>query len=111
MEKLPQELIDFVLEETIRLSASDKKHILNLRGVCKSFNAAIVPFAFRMLQIDLDLLQREGSIEHLYGVLPTVGERCETLYIDMSTMMDTGMHPLTASASYYSCRPQAYSHC
>lgn len=107
MDKLPTELLDLILQCNVRMSSCEKNAILNLRFVCKGFDAVLKPYIFKTLQLEFSrflsyrrrqVLELEGSgrgeAEDLAALrekaLEDVAPLTGSVYIDMMVVRDEG---------------------
>ncbi|KAL5314265.1 hypothetical protein ACEPPN_018690 [Leptodophora sp. 'Broadleaf-Isolate-01'] len=87
MDSLPTEILGLILEWEVRMCERQKNTILNLRFVCKAFDMALRPYAFKTLQLEFSRFLRNRPTpgrQNLVGV----GGICEALYLDMMVVRD-----------------------
>jgi hypothetical protein len=89
MEALPAELLALILEWNVRMCRGDKNTLIELRFVCKAFDAILKPYVFKTVQLEFSKFLRHeptSSTTHL----ERVGGLCESMYLDMMIIRDEG---------------------
>src|SRR5689334_22946791 len=87
MDKLPRELIDAVLHQSV--ADGPKNTILKLRLVCRLFDRILKPFACRTLGLEFSRLSKITSYPRPeIDALQTIGYHCKSLYIDLMVLRD-----------------------
>jgi hypothetical protein len=89
METLPTELLRLILDWNVRMCRADKNRILDLRLVCKTFDAVLKPCTFKTVQLEFSRFQRQGRPS--LCDLARVGSFVEALYMDMMIVRDEGV--------------------
>ncbi|CZT41918.1 uncharacterized protein RSE6_01732 [Rhynchosporium secalis] len=87
MDSLPTEILGLILDWEVRMCERQKNIILNLRLVCRAFDVALRPYAFRTLQLEFSRYLRSHPNPGVKG-LEGVGVICEALYLDMMVVRD-----------------------
>lgn len=87
MERLPRELLDAVLEYCV--ARGYKNDILDLRLVCRAFDAFLKPFACRTIGLEYSRLSKASKYPRPQrDALQTIGYHCKSLYIDLMVLRD-----------------------
>ncbi|KAL2066968.1 hypothetical protein VTL71DRAFT_1392 [Oculimacula yallundae] len=87
MDSLPTEILGLILKWEVCMCERQKNTVLNHRLVCKAFDAALRPYAFRTLQLEFSRFLRNQPHPVVKG-LESVGSVCEALYLDMMVVRD-----------------------
>lgn len=120
MDRLPAELFDAVLQECI--AEGRRNTVLDLRLVCRAFNAALKPYACRTVGLDFSRLSRtSGRDRPDMDALQTIGYHCKSIYVDLMVLRDESKAPgphttisslhvplkltLPSQGKWISCRP------
>lgn len=90
MEKLPQELVEAILEQCV--ACGTKNIVLSLRLVCRAFNYGLKPYALKTLNLDFTRLNKAlDETRPTYEALQTIGYHCKSLFIDLMVLRDERM--------------------
>ncbi|KAG6020169.1 hypothetical protein E4U41_002934 [Claviceps citrina] len=87
MDRLPRELIDAILRQSVALGL--KNHVLRLRLVCRLFDKILKPAACRTLGLDFSRMSRASLVRRPdVDALQTIGYHCKSLYVDLMVLRD-----------------------
>ncbi|KJZ73584.1 hypothetical protein HIM_07140 [Hirsutella minnesotensis 3608] len=87
MDRLPRELIDWILHQCVVQAA--KNQVLEMRLVCRAFDRALKPYACRTLGLDFSRLSRLSGFQRpQIDALQTIGYHCKSLYVDVMVLRD-----------------------
>lgn len=68
---------------------SDKNLTLDLRLVCKAFDAIVRPYILKTVQLDFTRFRRQGPKPSV-AALASSGAFCEAVYLDMMIVREEG---------------------
>ncbi|KUJ07558.1 uncharacterized protein LY89DRAFT_660315 [Mollisia scopiformis] len=90
MNKLPAEILDAILLWVVRICRCEKNVILPLRQICKAFDVALKPYAFKCIQLEFSRFMkfRTDPRELDLKALKDVGKLSESLYLDLMVVRD-----------------------
>lgn len=87
MDKLPQELVQAILEQCV--ASGRKNDVLQIRLACRAFDYCLKPFALRTLNLDFTRLNRAlDETRPTFESLQTIGYNCKSLFIDLMVLRD-----------------------
>lgn len=75
------------------MCCGDKNAIIELRSVCKAFDAVLKPYLFKTIQLEFSKFLRHERTPSVMA-LERVGDCCESMYLDMMIIRDEGMRTL-----------------
>lgn len=94
MDQLPPELLQAILSYNVALCRFEKNELIELRLVCKAFDAALRPYVFKTLQLEMEKFQlAEGNAQ--MRAVKDIGMHCKAIYCDLMIIRDEGMNPLS----------------
>lgn len=90
MDQLPPELLQAVLSYNISMCRFEKNELIQLRLVCRAFDAVLRPYAFKTLQLEMEKFRHAKGTANLEA-LKDIGTYCKAIYCDLMVIRDEGI--------------------